>query len=51
MTKKQIFLLTNKVRDGELGLVRGRGEGAGRGQETGPYSRERETGLYSRGGA
>ena len=31
MTKKQIFLLTNKVRDGELGLVRGEGRGGGKG--------------------
>ena len=44
-----MFLLTNKVRDGELGLVRGEGRGAGRGKETGPYSREQETGIYSRG--
>ena len=44
-----MFFLSNKVRGGELGLVRGEGRGAGRGQETGPYSRERETGLYSRG--
>ena len=32
-----------------VGAGKGGREGAGRGQETGPYSRERETGLYSRG--
>ena len=44
-----MFFLSNKVRVGELGLVRGEGRGAGRGKETGPDSRERATGLYSRG--
>ena len=44
-----MFFLSNKVRGGELGLVRGEGRGAGRGKGTGPYSREQETGLYSRG--
>ena len=48
VAKKQMFFLSNKVRDGELGRGRGRGgggkgggeeRGAGRGQETGPYLR------------
>ena len=50
VTKKQMFFLSNKVMDGELGRGRGRGgggkggaegRGAGRGQETGPYLRGR----------
>ena len=34
-----MFFLSNKVRDGELGPVRGQGRGVGRGLETGLYSR------------
>ena len=37
-----MFFLSNKVRGGELGPVRGEGRGGGVG-------RELETGLYSRG--
>ena len=39
VAKKQMFFLSNKVRDGELGPVRGEGRGVGRGLETGLYSR------------
>ena len=50
VAKKQMFFLSNKVRDGELGRGRGRGgggkgggeeRGVRRGQETGPYLRGR----------